>query len=402
MKPASGIFNMTPLQAPKNEPLLLIVAGALGAVASTLAVTVTAMGQHPDQVLPALITGQRFESLGIGPATAFAGWDTGSRDLIAAIKKHGVLPDDLWRPHRRLLEQLPVYRAPDATAGFNRQVETLSREIEQFKSLHPSARAVFINLLPAVSCPDFNDCRNLTQLAGAADTALFPDLAYTVAALRCGIPVINFTPNRIEIPAVLDEARKKKVPMAGRDGKTGQTYFKVVLASALKARNLRVDGWYSLNILGNADGANLMDSERAAAKLSNKTGLLDEILGYPVGANYDSPSHKVHIDYYPPRGDAKEAWDVIDFKGLFGLPMSLRLNLMGRDSILAAPLVLDLARWMVVLQMAGRCGPVPELAFYFKKAVGNCPPLTFQDQLTSLARLEDECHRQIATAQTKK
>ena len=119
-------------------------------------------------------------------------------------------------------------------------------------------------------------------------------------------------------------------------------------------------------------------------------------MGYPVGAGYGSPSHKVHIDYYPPRGDAKEAWDVIDFKGLFGLPMSLRLNLLGRDSILAAPLVLDLARWMAVLQAAGRWGPVPELAFYFKKAVGDDPPLTFQDQLTSLARLEDECRRKIA------
>jgi len=139
-----------------------------------------------------------------------------------------------------------------------------------------------------------------------------------------------------------------------------------------------------------------MDPDRAAGKLSNKTNLLDEILGYPVGANYGSPSHKVHIDYYPPRGDAKEAWDVVDFKGLFGLPMSLRLNLIGRDSILAAPLVLDLARWIAVLQMAGRRGPVPELAFYFKKAVGNSPPLTFQDQITSLARLELECAERIA------
>jgi myo-inositol-1-phosphate synthase len=227
-----------------------------------------------------------------------------------------------------------------------------------------------------------------------------PDLEYALAAILSGVPVVNFTPNIVEIPVLLKEADKKGIPMAGRDGKTGQTYFKVVLASALKARNLRVDGWYSLNILGNADGANLMDPAHAAEKLSNKTNLLDDILGYTVGENYGAPAHKVHIDYYPPRGDAKEAWDAIDFKGLFGLPMSIRLNLLGRDSILAAPLVLDLARWMAALQMAGRCGPVAELAFYFKKAVGDFPPQTFQDQVIGLSRLAKECEEKIAGEKT--
>jgi myo-inositol-1-phosphate synthase len=393
------MFTMTSSQRLKSDSLLLIVAGARGAVASTLAVAVAAMRRNPDQIMPSLTTADLFAGLGPVQATGFAGWDAGSLNLTAAIKKHGVIPEDVWRPHTQFLEQLPLFRAPDPNAGFDRQVKDLVREIEQFKSLHPSSRAVFINLLPAAACPDLNGCQSLSQLANEMDIACLPDLAYTVAAIRCGIPVINFTPNRIEIPLVLNEARKMGVPMAGRDGKTGQTYFKVVLASALKARNLLVDGWYSLNILGNADGANLMDPDRAAGKLSNKTNLLDEILGYPVGANYGSPSHKVHIDYYPPRGDAKEAWDVVDFKGLFGLPMSLRLNLIGRDSILAAPLVLDLARWIAVLQLAGRRGPVPELAFYFKKAVGNSPPLTFQDQITSLARLELECHEKIADSQ---
>ena len=169
------------------------------------------------------------------------------------------------------------------------------------------------------------------------------------------MPVVNFTPNEIEIPSLLHEAEERGVPLAGRDGKTGQTYLKVVLASALKARKLYVDGWYSLNILGNADGKNLMEPGKAEGKLINKTEILDEILGYSVGEKRSqTASHKVHIDYYPPRGDAKEAWDVIDFMGLFGLPMSLRLNLQGRDSILAAPLVLDLARWMAVLQRSGK------------------------------------------------
>ena len=208
-----------------------------------------------------------------------------------------------------------------------------------------------------------------------------------------GVPVVNFTPNEIEIPSLLHEAVERGVPLAGRDGKTGQTYLKVVLASALKARRLYVDGWYSLNILGNADGKNLMEPGKAEGKLMNKTEILDEILGYPVGERYQAAAHKVHIDYYPPRGDAKEAWDVIDFLGLFGLPMSLRLNLQGRDSILAAPLVLDLARWMAVLQKAGKSGLVPELGFYFKKPLGANPPLTYEDQLVGLHNLEASCNR---------
>jgi myo-inositol-1-phosphate synthase len=203
--------------------------------------------------------------------------------------------------------------------------------------------------------------------------------------------VVNFSPNSLEIPVVLQEAIKHEVPISGCDGKTGQTYFKVVLASALKARSLFVDGWYSLNILGNADGKNLMDPDRAAGKVANKTQLLDDILGYPVGERYGEPSHKVHIDYYPPRGDAKEAWDAIDFQGMFGLPMSIRLNFQARDSVLAAPLVLDLARWMAALKMAGRAGPIPELGFYFKKPLGKNPPLSFQDQIFSLKKLEEKC-----------
>jgi myo-inositol-1-phosphate synthase len=280
-------------------------------------------------------------------------------------------------------------------------VEKLGDDIRVFLDQHQGARPVFINLLPACESVDFSACRDLAALYKMADAARIPDLAYTLAAIHNGVPVVNFTPNAVEIPTVIDEAVKHGVPIAGRDGKTGQTYLKVVLASALKARNLLVDGWYSLNILGNDDGANLMNPHRAASKLRNKTDILDEILGYSVGEKYSSPSHKVHIDFYPPRGDAKEAWDAIDIKGLFGLPMSIRLNLQGRDSILAAPIVLDLARWATVLQAAGRVGPVPELAFYFKKAVGEAPPLTFEDQLTSLNRLERECDANVNSQKPK-
>ncbi len=374
-----------------DNSLLLLVAGAKGAVASTLAVALETMQSDPASVLPSLTTGSMFACLGPLPASRLAGWDTRGESLTASIKRHGVVPDTIWQSHADFLDRRPIFQVPAADMDFQSQVERLTRDIADFKSQHPGARPVFINLLPAAPNPDLSGCQSLSQLYAKADSTILPDLAYTLAAVFSGVPVVNFTPNIIEIPVVLDEAVKRGVPVAGRDGKTGQTYFKVVLASALKARRLLVDGWYSLNILGNDDGANLMDPARAAGKLSNKTKLLDEILGYTVGENYGAPTHKVHIDYYPPRGDAKEAWDAVDFKGLFGLPMSIRLNLLARDSILAAPLVLDLARWVTVLQMAGRCGPIPQLGFYFKKVVGDSPPLTFQDQVAGLLKLEREC-----------
>ena len=143
-----------------------------------------------------------------------------------------------------------------------------------------------------------------------------------------------------------------------------------------------------------------MEPERAAGKMANKTDLLDDILGYGVGQRYGTPTHKVHIDYYPPRGDAKEAWDVIDFRGLFDLPMSIRINLQGRDSILAAPMVLDLARWMAALNLAGFSGPVADLGFFFKKPIGNLPPITFQEQLNSLANLEQQCDDKLVAAES--
>jgi myo-inositol-1-phosphate synthase len=382
--------------------LLLMVAGAKGAVASTLAVALAAMRRDPASILPSLTTGHMFAGLGPLPATRLAGWDTSAESVSAAIKRHGVLPDAIWQPHVEELDQTPVVKAPDSATGFKEQVDQLCRDINVFKSQQPGARAVFVDLLPAAAYQNLNACQDLSQLYIEADVNILPDLAYTLAAIKSGVPVVNFTPNPVEIPAVLDEAAKNGLPIAGRDGKTGQTYLKVVLASALKARNLLVDGWYSLNILGNADGANLMDPARAAGKLRNKTKLLDDILGYEVGQQYGAPAHKVHIDYYPPRGDAKEAWDVIDFKGLFGLPMSIRLNLLGRDSILAAPLVLDLARWTAALQLAGRSGPIPELGFYFKKPVGDDPPLTFQDQVASLTRLQHECEEKILAGDTLK
>jgi myo-inositol-1-phosphate synthase len=321
------------------------------------------------------------------PVVEIAGWDLCTAGIGETVATHGVVPPRIAAPRMSALDAIAAAPAPDAADRLETQVTAIRRDIEQFRSRHPAARPVMVNLLPACpQCP-----AGAGDNLEAIDCRQFPDLAYALAAVREGIPLANFTPNDLSPPAVVDKALENGVPLAGRDGKTGQTYLKVVLASAFRARRLYVDGWYSMNILGNADGRNLMDPERARGKLKNKTRLLDDILGYHVGEHYGEPTHKVHIDYYPPRGDAKEAWDVIDLKGLFGLPMSLRVNLQGRDSILAAPMALDLALWMVRLKERGYKGLIAELGFFFKKPEGANPPYTFIDQIQALQTLAADC-----------
>lgn len=380
--------------------VLFLVAGAKGAVGSTLAVAIRTLFDRPEIVRPYLTTDDRFPFSEAVQNLQFAGWDSKKHSLSASIADHGVLEESLWRPYQSDLNQMPILNAPD-DPKLEARVEIIMEDILAFQKQYPDTLPVLINLLPAADCSGLDTCKDLSQVINQIEPDRVPDISYILAAIRSGVPVANFTPNKLEIDPVVDEATRQGVPVAGRDGKTGQTYFKVVLASAFKARNLKVDGWYSLNILGNADGKNLMDPERAEGKLANKTRLLDDILGYSVGKGYNSPSHKVHIDYYPPRGDAKEAWDVIDLNGIFGLPMSVRVNLQGRDSILAAPLALDLGRWMVILRQAGRSGLIPELAFYFKKPAGNSPPLTFQDQARMLDELESHCTEQIRKPDNK-
>lgn len=369
--------------------LLLLVAGAKGAIGTTLAAAVAAMQSNPQLILPGLTTADKFAFLGHCTAVAMAGWDLSKGHLAEAMTRHGVLPESMWRPHETDLAKMAVFHAPDRSRPMVDQIRQLQADIQTCKSRYPSAHPVLVNLLPA-ACDLADPARyeTIDQLLAETGSNILPDLSYAIAAIDAGVPVVNFTPNRVELPVIRDLALEKGVPIAGRDGKSGQTYFKVVLASAFKARGLYVDGWYSLNILGNADGLNLMDPDRACGKLNNKTRLLDGILGYPVGERYGRSTHKVHIDYYPPRGDAKEAWDVVDITGIFGMPMSLRLNLQGRDSILAAPMALDLARWAAALKIAGVAGPTPDLGFYFKKPVGEDPPLTFEDQLMALEQLE--------------
>ncbi len=188
----------------------------------------------------------------------------------------------------------------------------------------------------------------------ADDPAVSPSMLYAYAALSEGVPFANGAPNlTVDFPAMLELAEKNGVPVAGKDFKTGQTLMKTIIAPGLKARMLGIDGWFSTNILGNRDGAVLDDPESFKTKEESKLSVLEYILQpqlYPE--LYGDVYHKVRINYYPPRGDAKEGWDNIDIFGWMGYPMQIKVDFLCRDSILAAPIVLDLALFLDLAQRA--------------------------------------------------
>jgi myo-inositol-1-phosphate synthase len=186
-------------------------------------------------------------------------------------------------------------------------------------------------------------------------------MLYAYAAMTKGIPYGNFTPSvAADIPALIELAELRKVPIAGKDGKTGQTFIKTVLAPALKSRALKVEGWYSTNILGNRDGLALSNEDSLASKVKTKSSVLDDILGYPV------EDHIVDIRYYRPRGDNKEAWDNVDIAGFLGQPMQIKVNFLCKDSILAAPLAIEIARCLDLAKQRGESGIQEQLSVFFK------------------------------------
>jgi myo-inositol-1-phosphate synthase len=218
---------------------------------------------------------------------------------------------------------------------------------------------------PIINSKSMETLEDFENALDENDESLTSGMIYAYAAIsqKCGY--VNFTPAvTADVPALEQLAKRNGVVLAGKDGKTGQTLYKTVLASMFQKRGLKVEGWYSTNILGNRDGEILNDQEHVKSKISTKQGVLPSIL------KYDDFVHQVHIHYYPPRGDLKEAWDNIDFTGWFGVKMQMKVNWLGCDSILAAPLVVDLVRWVHFLQGLGMSGNVKELGSYFKAPVG--------------------------------
>ena len=202
----------------------------------------------------------------------------------------------------------------------------------------------------------------------ASHDDIAPSQIYAYACLKMGVPYANGAPNlSLDTPALLELARKQGLPITGKDFKTGQTLMKTILAPGFKARMLGLEGWYSTNILGNRDGEVLDDPESFKSKEVSKLGVIDSILQPELYPDlYGNISHVVRINYYPPRGDNKEGWDNIDIVGWLGYPMQIKVNFLCRDSILAAPIVLDLALFMDFAHRAGMSGIQEWLSFYWK------------------------------------
>jgi myo-inositol-1-phosphate synthase len=250
--------------------------------------------------------------------------------------------------------------------------EAIRQDIREFKAEHSCDRLVVICCASTETYiepgPGHQSLKAFEAAMHANDESITPSMLYAYAALAEGVPFLNGAPNlTTDMPALVEFADTAGVPICGKDLKTGQTLLKTVLAPMLKARMLGLQGWYSTNILGNRDGEVLDDPDSFRTKERAKLGVLEHILQpdlYPE--LYGDYYHKVRINYYPPRGDQKEGWDNIDIFGWLGYPMQIKVNFLCRDSILAAPLVLDLVLFTDLAQRAGLSGVQEWLSFYFK------------------------------------
>ncbi|MFZ2447645.1 MAG: inositol-3-phosphate synthase [Syntrophobacteraceae bacterium] len=258
------------------------------------------------------------------------------------------------------------------SSSLRERLEGLKADIAEFKAQNGLDRCVMIwcGSTEVHMKPDrvHQSIDALRAAVDANDPLIAPSMLYALAALESGVPFINGAPNlTVDLPGMVELAKANGVPISGKDFKTGQTLMKTILAPGLKSRMLGLEGWYSTNILGNRDGLVLDDADSFKTKEESKLSVLEYILQphlYPT--LYKNYYHKVTINYYPPRGDNKEGWDAIDIFGWLGYPMQIKVDFLCRDSILAAPLILDLVLFTDLAQRAGMCGIQEWLSFYFK------------------------------------
>jgi myo-inositol-1-phosphate synthase len=250
--------------------------------------------------------------------------------------------------------------------------EQLRQDIRDFKARHGCDRLVMVwcastEIFLQVS-EAHTSLEKFEQGLDSNDPAIAPSMIYAWAAIMEGVPFANGAPNlTVDFPAIQELAKRQGVPISGKDFKSGQTMMKTILAPGLKARMLGLSGWFSTNILGNRDGAVLDDPQSFKTKEESKLGVIEHILQPKLHPElYGNVYHKVRIEYYPPRGDNKEGWDNLDIFGWLGYPMQIKVDFLCRDSILAAPIVLDLALFMDLAQRADMSGIQEWLSFYFK------------------------------------
>jgi myo-inositol-1-phosphate synthase len=250
--------------------------------------------------------------------------------------------------------------------------EQLRQDIRDFKARHACDRLVMVWCASTEVFLQVSEAHmsleKFEQAMDANDPAIAPSMIYAWAALMEGVPFANGAPNlTVDLPAIQELARREGIAISGKDFKSGQTMMKTILAPGLKARMLGLSGWFSTNILGNRDGAVLDDPASFKTKEESKLGVIEHILQPKIHPElYGNVYHKVRIEYYPPRGDNKEGWDNLDIFGWLNYPMQIKVDFLCRDSILAAPIVLDLALFMDLAQRAGMSGIQEWLSFYFK------------------------------------
>ena len=329
----------------------------------------------------------------------FTGWDLYQDDLYRAAVQHRVLSSEQLAGVREEMEKmypLPaianhnycegVVNGEDSTDGHRELVALIQQQLRDFAGAI-DGRVVVINLASTESALDLSAEVYQSPAAfeaglDANDPAISPAMLYAYACIDQGTPYGNFTPSvAADVPALRQLAATRNVPVAGKDGKTGQTYLKTVLAPALRARALQVEGWFSTNILGNRDGEALREPKSLQNKINTKGDVLTNCLGYPV------EDHVVRINYYKPRGDNKEAWDNIDIAGFLGHQMQIKVNFLCKDSILAAPLALEIARCLDLASRKGRGGVAAALGVFFKApmtADGGEPNHNFNEQQRAL------------------
>jgi myo-inositol-1-phosphate synthase len=316
----------------------------------------------------------------------FGGWDIFPDNMYEAAKNAAVLQDRHLDPIKDELSAIQPMKAvfsPDYVKrlhgtyikeGANKMelAEQLREDIRRFKAENGCDRLVMIwcgsTEIFLKETAVHATIESFEEGLRQSSPDIAPSMIYAYAAIMENVPYVNGAPNlSADIPALMDLAVARKVPVGGKDFKTGQTLIKTIMAPGLKARMLGLSGWFSTNILGNRDGEVLDDPESFKTKEESKLGVLDFILQPHLYPDlYKDFYHKVRINYYPPRGDNKEGWDNIDIFGWLGYPMEIKIDFLCRDSILAAPLVLDLALFFDLAQRVGMRGIQEWLSFYFK------------------------------------
>ena len=339
----------------------------------------------------------------------FGVWDIFEDDCYEAARTAGVIAPDLLNQLKDDLSEIKPWPAvfdrryvkrldgPNVKKGATkRDLSTAVRaDIQQFKEANQIDRLVMIWCGSTEIFMTEGDAHSSLAAFERAldqnDPAVPSSMVYAHAALKEGIPFANAAPNlTVDTSAMLELAAETGSPLAGKDLKTGQTLIKTIVAPGLKARLLGVSGWYSTNILGNRDGEVLDDPESFKTKEESKKSVLDYILQpdlYPL--LYEKLCHVVRINYYPPRGDNKEGWDNIDLVGWLGYPMQLKINFLCRDSVLAAPIVLDVALFLDLAQRAGMSGIQEWLSFYFKSPMHAANVYPEHDLFIQLMKLKN-------------